>query len=266
MITTFKIFNIKTKEVKEYSKPNFGDFGEYILIKADDFDTLAFNVEHTASFSDNKEETTEGLKTLAMAISVTYCKNRFYKNADHELNTLHNGLFKDCIYTSGDWVGVLQKGLKTLDGCHNGNIYTVGSVFFDKDTDGYCERSEIYSVLKYGKYYDEDFGYRNVSFGFYLEYIDKKNYKDYMECIDDYNHGIKNSPYSSIDSPYSSIDNVKKNHFKKTNPNPIIKKRPFSGKNDCCDLTVYIEGHSVAKGHLLDEYFAGGNKLAKLIL
>ena len=44
MITTFKTFNIKTKEVKEYSKPNFGDFGEYILIKADDFDTLAFKV------------------------------------------------------------------------------------------------------------------------------------------------------------------------------------------------------------------------------
>ena len=224
MITTFKIFNTKTKEVKEYSKPNFGDFGSYIEITNWGINSKIFIIDN-----------------------------------EHELDTLHNGLFKDCIYTSGDWVGVLQKGLKTLDGCHNGNIYTVGSVFFDKDTDGYCERSEIYSVLKYGKYYDEDFGYRNVSFGFYLEYIDKKNYKDYMECIDDYNHGIKNSPYSSI-------DNVKKNHFKKTNPNPIIKKRPFSGKNDCCDLTVYIEGHSVAKGHLLDEYFTGCNKLAKLIL
>jgi hypothetical protein len=107
MITTFKTFNIKTKEVKEYSKPEFGEFGEYILIKADDFDTLAFNIEHTALFSDDKKETIERLKTLAIAISVTYNKNKFNKNSDHELNTLHNGLFKDCIYTSGDWVGVL---------------------------------------------------------------------------------------------------------------------------------------------------------------
>ena len=68
MITTFKIFNTKTKEVKEYSKPEFGDFGRYIEIS----DCEIFPI-HT----------------------------------DHELNTLHNGLFKDCIYTNGDWVGVL---------------------------------------------------------------------------------------------------------------------------------------------------------------
>lgn len=124
MITTFKTFNTKTKEVKEYSKPEFGDFGEYILINGNDIDTLSFQIENTAHFSDDKIETIQKLKNLAIAISVTYNKNKFNKNTDHELNTLYNGLFKDYIYTSGDWVGVLQKSFEYKD-----KIYKVGDIF-----------------------------------------------------------------------------------------------------------------------------------------
>ena len=89
MITTFKIFNTKTKEVKEYSKPNFGDFGSYIEITNWGINSKIFIIDN-----------------------------------EHELDTLHNGLFKDCIYTNGDWVGVLQKSFEYKD-----KIYKVGDIF-----------------------------------------------------------------------------------------------------------------------------------------
>lgn len=126
MIVTFKTFNTKTKEVKEYSKPNFGDFGDYILINADSIDISALRISNTALFSDNNERG-EGLlhmRELAISFAATYDKNKFHKHTSHELNTLHNGLFKDCIYTSGDWVGVLQKSFK-----YSGKIYKVGDVY-----------------------------------------------------------------------------------------------------------------------------------------
>ncbi len=164
MIATFKIFNTKTKEVKEYSKPYFGDFGEYILINANDFDTLAFNVENTALFSDDKKETIERLKTLAIAISVTYNKNKFYKNTDHELNTLHNGLFKDCVYTNGDWVGVLQKSFE-----YGGEVYKVGDVYNLKASFGWCDVKT--AILYFGEAkFRNDSGYYNcdtVGFSFW---------------------------------------------------------------------------------------------------
>lgn len=123
-MTIFKTFNTKTKEVKEYNKPEFGDFGEYILINSNDIDTLCFQIENIALFSDGKIETIQKLKNLAIAISVTYDKNKFNKNTDHELNTLFNGLYKDCVYSNGDWVGVLQYCFE-----YNGKIYKVGDMF-----------------------------------------------------------------------------------------------------------------------------------------
>jgi hypothetical protein len=160
MITIFKTFNTKTKEVKEYSKPEFGDFGEYILINADDFDTLVFDVENTALFSGNKQETTDRLKKLAIAISITYNKNQFNKNTDHELNTLHNGLFKDCIYTSGDWVGVLQKSFEYKDKIYkvgdifSGLIVYFGAIYFTNDSGVY--RCDTVGFAFKNMYWDED--------------------------------------------------------------------------------------------------------------
>jgi hypothetical protein len=264
MMTIFKTFNTKTKEVKEYSKPEFGDFGEFVIIRDAGLEYLGESLAECQLHEDNQcyRQDNRELKYNELIGGDNITAVRFFKNTDHELNTLFNSLFKDCVYGNGDLVGVLQKAIIIKESrCHKVNKYTIGSVFFDKDTDYGCsenERSFVYTVLKYGEYYDYDAGYRNGCFGFYFEYRDKHNYKDYIECINDDNYGIKNSPYKSI-------DNLKKNHFKKTNPSPVIKKRPFSGKIDCCDLTVYTEGHSVYQGNLLDEYFAGGNELVKTI-
>ena len=123
MIATFKIFNTKTKEVKEYSKPNFGDFGEYIEIS--DCGTKIFPI-----------------------------------NTDHELNTLHNGLFKDCIYTNGDWVGVLQKSFEYKDKIYKvGDIYSglivyFGAIYFTNDSGVY--RCDTVGFAFKHMYWEED--------------------------------------------------------------------------------------------------------------
>ena len=127
MITTFKTFNTKTKEAKEYSKPNFGDFGEYIEIS--DCGTKIFPI-----------------------------------NTDHELNTLHNGLFKDCIYTNRDWVGVLQKSFE-----YGGEVYKVGDVYNLKASFGWCDVKT--AILYFGEAkFRNDSGYYNcdtVGFSFW---------------------------------------------------------------------------------------------------
>lgn len=183
MITTFKTFNTKTKEVKEYSKPDFGDFGRYIEIS----DCEIFPI-HT----------------------------------DHELNTLHNRLFKDCIYTNGDWVGVLQKSFEYKD-----KIYKVGDIF-----------SLFYSRGVENKVYDLELRM--------LRY-------DGMCFIDNWFkhcHTINKKDTENINN-YKSIYNL----------NTTIDKQYL-----LFDWSAINKKSLEHQGNLLDEYFAGGNKFAKLIL
>ena len=111
MITTFKTFNTKTKEVKEYSKPNFGDFGDFVVVRSSILEYLNQSFVDCQLHEDNQCYTQDNrkLKYNELMAGDNITAIRFFKNTDHELNTLHNGLFKDCVYTSGDWVGVLQK-------------------------------------------------------------------------------------------------------------------------------------------------------------
>jgi hypothetical protein len=181
MQAIFKTFNTKTKEVKDYNKPEFGDFGEFILqTNAPDWE-----------------------------IREKFCTQRFTKNTDHELNTIFNGLYKDCVYSNGDLVGVKVRQLNFT------NTYKKSYSLTGDVTEN---MGQLY-VLCYGKKPNLEYEtfYTIINGGMIYQY--------------DSNDGI--CYFLSSSDKWQNFYNE-----------PSIKQE--------------------YKGNLLDEYFAGGNELAKL--
>ena len=110
-MTIFKTFNTKTKEVKEYNKPEFGDFGDFVVVRSSILEYLNKSFIGCQLHEANQCYTQDGreLEYDQLMAGDHITAIRFFKNTDHELNTLFNGLFKDCVYSNGDFVGVLQK-------------------------------------------------------------------------------------------------------------------------------------------------------------
>ncbi len=183
MMTIFKTFNTKTKEVKEYSKPEFGDFGEFVIVRDKILEYLGESLAECQLHKDNQcyRQDNRELKYNELIGGDNITAIRFFKNTDRELNTLFNGLFKNCVYSNGDWVGVLQKTMNyqnhtyKVGEVYGGNIFTYTNVQFTNDAPFFGCETEGFAFVDYNDHF-HDYVFRGFS---RVKHIGKDN-----SCLD----------------------------------------------------------------------------------